>query len=59
MFDKQLEAAIDALCAAMPEATDEELAALLRSRFPEVYEANREAIFEMGLGSLIDEQRDM
>jgi len=52
-----LEAAIDALRDATPQATDEEIGALLRDRFPEVFERNRRVLFDLGLSSLIERER--
>jgi hypothetical protein len=44
----ELAAALELLCDAMSDATETEISLLLRSRFPEVYEANRDVLFETG-----------
>jgi hypothetical protein len=54
-----LKAAISALCSAMPEASDAEIAVLVRDRFPEVYEKNRPVLREMGLAARIEAEREI
>jgi hypothetical protein len=53
----ELAVAIELLCDAMPDATEGEITALLRSSFSEVYEANRHVLFELGLIRLIEPGR--
>lgn len=53
----QLNAALETLLDAMPGATDDEIAASFRDRFPEVYEKNRQAFFDLGLEELIDKRK--
>ena len=52
-----LETAIDALFLAMPNATDDEIADLLRDRFAEVYAKNQRALFDLGLANLIEQAK--
>ena len=52
-----LQSAIDALLAGTPEATDEEIEALLRDRFPEVFAKNRSVIDAIGLYYWVEQER--
>jgi len=53
-----LKAAIHALLAATPEATDQEIKALLRDRFPEVLFKNRSVITAIGLYHWVERERE-
>ena len=48
-----LYAAVDALCGAMPDASDRQITELIRERFPGIWEKNRETIFELGLAKTV------
>jgi hypothetical protein len=41
----------------MPDVSERKIIALLRERFPEVYEKNRHILFGLGLRSLIEAGR--
>jgi hypothetical protein len=53
----EFNAALDTLLDAMPGATDDEIAASFRDRFPEVCERVRDALFHLALEQLIDKRK--
>jgi hypothetical protein len=53
-----LKAAIHALLNATPDASEAKVIALLRDRFPDVYEKNRPVLVEMGLFNVIQTARN-
>src|SRR5262249_30089788 len=52
-----LTSAIDTIHQAMPDASEEEIARELRAKFPEVLSADRDALIDAGLDSMINEAK--